>query len=161
MPTQDMIIGLYHLTHRRPGEAGEGRAFSSDAEAQMAFDAGQLHLQSPIRVGLNGVVGVDNGLGEEAWQAPEGWTPGEPVVLDTTLGRALFNETLPPGYRFVNYEVRKGQLSAIVTDLAERFPKVQLAAPLDALKEAGFHWATWSGVTIGIEDVVQPPRKPE
>ena len=73
----------------------------------------------------------------------------------------LFNETLPAGYRFVNYEIRKGQLSAIVNDLAERFPKVQLAATLDALKEAGFHWATWSGVTIGIDDVIEPPRKRE
>src|SRR5262249_37598546 len=66
---------------------------------------------------------------------------------------------LPVGYRYVNYEIRKGQLSAIVNDLAERFPKVALAATLDALTEAGFHWATWSGVTIGIEDVVQPPAK--
>jgi DNA-directed RNA polymerase subunit beta' len=57
--------------------------------------------------------------------------------------------------------VRKSQLSAIVNDLAEKYPKVQLAATLDALKERGFHWATWSGVTIGIEDVVQPPRKRE
>ncbi len=106
---------------------------------------------------MTGVVGVDNAPGVPAWQAPEGWLPGEPVVVDTTLGRVLFNETLPPGYHFVNYEIRKGQLSAIVNDLAERFPKVQLAATLDALKETGFHWATWSGVTIGIEDVVQPP----
>ena len=57
--------------------------------------------------------------------------------METTLGRVLFNETLPPGYPFVNYEIRKGQLSAIVNDLAERYPKVQLAATLDALKEAG------------------------
>jgi DNA-directed RNA polymerase subunit beta' len=93
------------------------------------------------------------------WEAPEGWQPGESAIVDTTLGRVLFNETLPRGYRFVNYEIRKSQLSAIVNDLAERFPKVALAATLDALKEAGFHWATWSGVTIGIEDVVQPPNK--
>ncbi len=158
MPTQDMIIGLYHLTHRRPGELGEGRVFSSDAEARMAFDAGQLHLQSPIKVRVQEVTGVLTG-GREPWQPPEGWEPGDPVVLDTTLGRLLFNETLPPEYKFVNYEIRKSQLSAIVNDLAERFPKVQLAATLDALKSAGFHWATWSGVTIGIEDVVVPPRK--
>jgi DNA-directed RNA polymerase subunit beta' len=161
MPTQDMIIGLYHLTHRKPGEIGEGGVFSSDAEARMAFDAGELHLQAPIRVRLKDVVGVENGSNVAPWVPPEGWTPGSAVVLETTLGRVLFNETLPPGYKFVNYEVRKGQLSAIVNDLAERFPKVQLAATLDALKEAGFHWATWSGVTIGIEDVVQPPRKRE
>ena len=107
------------------------------------------------------MVGVDNGAGAEPWAAPEGWEPGEPLIVETTLGRVLFNETLPPGYRFVNYEIRKGQLSAIVNDLAERFPKVPLAATLDALKEAGFHWATWSGVTIGMEDVIAPPRKRE
>ncbi|MGE5830001.1 MAG: DNA-directed RNA polymerase subunit beta', partial [Micromonosporaceae bacterium] len=159
MPTQDMIIGLYHLTYERKGARGEGRVFSSDAEAQMAYDARELDLQAPIRVRLANVVEVDNGVGMAAWQPPEEWEPGQAVTLETTLGRVLFNETLPPGYRYVNYEVRKGQLSAIVNDLAERFPKVQLAATLDALKEAGFHWATWSGVTIGIEDVVQPPRK--
>ncbi|GAA5178101.1 DNA-directed RNA polymerase subunit beta' [Rugosimonospora acidiphila] len=161
MPTQDMVIGLYHLTHTQDNLSGAGRTFSSDAEARMAFDNGELHLQAPIRIRLNGVIGVDNGAGAQPWDAPEGWEVGQPLIMDTTLGRVLFNETLPPGYRFVNYEIRKGQLSAIVNDLAERFPKVALAATLDALKEAGFHWATWSGVTIGIEDVVQPPRKRE
>ncbi len=161
MPTQDMVIGLYHLTHLTPGEKGEGRAFSSDAEARMAFDDGELHLQAPVKIRLRNVIGVDNGKGAEPWTAPEGWTPGEPLIVETTLGRVLFNETLPQGYRFVNYEIRKGQLSTIVNDLAERFPKVALAATLDGLKEAGFHWATWSGVTIGIEDVIAPPSKPE
>ena len=158
MPTQDMIIGLYHLTHERPGLIGEGRVFSSDAEAIMAFDGGELHLQTPVKIRLSDVPEVDNGAGKP-WEAPEGWKPGEPVLLETTLGRVLFNETLPMGYRYINYEVRKGQLSGIVNDLAERYPKVALAATLDALKEAGFHWATWSGVTIGMEDVISPPRK--
>jgi len=158
MPTQDMIIGLYHLTHKRVGAKGEGRAFASDAEAQMAFDAGELHLQAPIKVRLYGLSEVQNGL-SSPWSAPEGWQPFEPLIVETTLGRILFNEALPPGYKYINHSVRKGQLSTIVNDLAERYPKVQLAATLDALKEAGFHWATWSGVTIGIEDVVQPPRK--
>ncbi|MEU7824022.1 DNA-directed RNA polymerase subunit beta' [Catellatospora sp. NPDC049133] len=159
MPTQDMIIGLYHLTHKRTGMLGEGRVFSSEAEAMMAFDNGELHLQAPVRIRLNGITSVDNGPGVEAWVQPEEWEPNAPVILDTTLGRVLFNETLPVGYRFVNHEVRKGQLSGIVNDLAERYPKVALAATLDALKEAGFHWATWSGVTIGMEDVISPPRK--
>ncbi|MEV6966349.1 DNA-directed RNA polymerase subunit beta' [Hamadaea sp. NPDC051192] len=159
MPTQDMVIGLYHLTHLRTGLLGEGRAFSTDAEARMAYDQGELHLQAPVKIRLDGLIGVDNGVGKPEWEAPEDWEPGQPLIVDTTLGRVLFNETLPVGYRFVNYEIRKGQLSAIVNDLAERFPKVALAATLDALKEAGFHWATWSGVTIGIEDVVQPPAK--
>ncbi len=127
----------------------------------MAFDNGELHLQSTVKIRLRDVIEVDNGAGQPKWEAPEGWTPGEPLLVETTLGRVIFNETLPPGYRFVNYEIRKGQLSAIVNDLAERFPKVALAATLDALKEAGFHWATWSGVTIGMGDVIGPPRKPE
>src|SRR5881398_437144 len=161
MPTQDMVIGLYHLTHQREDLLGAGRAFSSDAEARMAYDNGELHLQASVRIRIASVTEVDNGAGAALWEAPEGWQPGDPAVIDTTLGRVLFNETLPKGYRFVNYEIRKGQLSAIVNDLAERFPKVALAATLDALKEAGFHWATWSGVTIGMGDVIAPPRKPE
>ncbi|GAA1029261.1 DNA-directed RNA polymerase subunit beta' [Virgisporangium ochraceum] len=159
MPTQDMVIGLYHLTHQRDGVDGEGRVFASDAEARMAFDNGELHLQAKVRIRLHELIGVDNGAGKPAWEQPEGWELGQSAIVETTLGRVLFNETLPRGYRYVNYEIRKGQLSAIVNDLAERFPKVALAATLDALKEAGFHWATWSGVTIGIEDVVQPPNK--
>jgi DNA-directed RNA polymerase subunit beta' len=159
MPTQDMVIGLYHLTHCAAGGIGEGRVFSSDAEARMAFDNGELHLQTPIKVRMRGVTEVDNGPGGTPWTEPEGWAPGEPLTVETTLGRVLFNEAMPVGYRFVNYEIRKGQLSAIVNDLAERFPKVALAATLDGLKEAGYHWATWSGVTIGMEDVIAPPNK--
>jgi DNA-directed RNA polymerase subunit beta' len=156
MPTQDMIIGLYHLTHASPGAQGDGRVFSSDAEAWMAYDAKDLHLQAPIKVRLRGVSQIKEGP-----NGPIQDVEGDYPLIETTLGRVVFNETLPPGYPFVNFEVRKGQLSAIVNDLAEKFPKVQLAASLDALKERGFHWATWSGVTIGIEDVVQPPRKRE
>src|SRR5256884_89970 len=117
MPRLDMVTGLYHLTHRREGTHGEGRAFSSDAEARMAYDNGELHLQAPVRIRLRGVVGVDNGGGKAHWEPPAEWQPGETVTIDTTLGRVLFNETLPEGYRFVNYEIRKGQLSAIVNDL--------------------------------------------
>src|SRR5262249_20698170 len=115
----------------------------------------------PVRIRLKEVSEVDNGAGGAIWDAPEGWESGSAAILDTTLGRVLFNETLPKGYRFVNYEIRKGQLSPIVNDLAERHPKLALAAHLDALKEAGFHWATWSGVTIGMADIIQPPNKNE
>src|SRR4029079_349781 len=64
-------------------------------------------------------------------------------------------------FPFVNYEVAKKQLSAIVNELAETYPKVEVAQALDALKDAGFHWATRAGVTIAIEDVVAPPNKRE
>ena len=93
------------------------------------------------------------------YEVPEDWHAGEPLRLETTLGRCIFNEALPADFPFVNYEVGKRQLTAIVNDLAETYPKVHVATALDNLKDAGFHWATRSGVTIGIEDVVAPPNK--
>ena len=161
MPTQDMILGLYHLTTVREGHEGAGRIFSSEAEAIMARDAKNLDLQAPVKIRMPGVTAVDNGVKGTPWVAPEGWQPGETVLLETTLGRCLFNEALPADYRFVNYEVTKKELGQIVNDLAERYPKVAVAQTLDALKAAGFYWATRSGITIAIDDVVTPPKKAE
>jgi len=73
----------------------------------------------------------------------------------------LFNEALPADYPFVDVDVTKKQLGSIVDRLAEFYPKVVVAETLDALKALGFHWATRAGATIGIEDVVTPPRKKE
>ncbi|MEX0427301.1 DNA-directed RNA polymerase subunit beta' [Nocardioides sp. DS6] len=155
MPTQDMIIGLFFLTSDRDEQPGEGRAFSSPAEAIMAFDHGEITLQSKIRIRLDDIV-PPLGLA-----LPEGWTEGDAIVLETTLGRVVFNDTLPADYPFVNYEVGKKQLGAIINDLAERYTKVEVAASLDALKDNGFHWATRSGVTVSIDDVTTPPDKAE
>ncbi|WP_121253416.1 DNA-directed RNA polymerase subunit beta' [Nocardioides ferulae] len=153
MPTQDMIIGLFFLTADRDGQPGEGRSFGSQAEAIMAFDRGEISMQSKIRIRLDSIVSpVGVAL-------PEGWVEGQPVTLETTLGRTLFNDTLPADYPFVNYEVGKKQLGAIVNDLAERYTKVEVAASLDALKDTGFHWATRSGVTVSIDDVTTPQNK--
>jgi DNA-directed RNA polymerase subunit beta' len=153
MPTQDMIIGLYSLTRLEEGVIGEGRAFSTMAEAQMAYDKGELDLQARIQIRLANIVPPED------YEVPEGWQPGEPLRMETTLGRCIFNDTLPANFPFVNYMVSKKQLTVIVNSLAETYPKVMVAAALDALKDAGFHWATRSGVTIGIEDVVAPPNK--
>jgi DNA-directed RNA polymerase subunit beta' len=161
MPTQDMILGLYHLTALRPDGEGAGRVFGSEAEAIMARDMRTLHLQAPVKIRLKSVQAVDNGSGAEKWTAPDGWEPGRPALLETTLGRCLFNDALPADYRFVNYEVTKKELGQIVNDLAERYPKVAVAHTLDNLKSAGFYWATRSGITIAIDDVVTPPNKAE
>ncbi|GGU10704.1 DNA-directed RNA polymerase subunit beta' [Nocardioides albus] len=155
MPTQDMIIGLYFITSDREDEVGAGRAFSSPAEAIMAFDHLEITLQSKIKIRLDDIVPP---IG---YDVPEGWTAGDPLVLETTLGRVIFNDTLPADYPFVNYEVGKKQLGAIINDLAERYTKVEVAASLDALKDNGFHWATRSGVTVSIDDVTTPPNKAE
>jgi len=127
MPTQDMIIGLFCLTRQAEGAIGEGRAFSSLAEALMAYDQHELDLQANIQIRLPGIVPP------EGTELPEGYEPGEPIRLGTTLGRCIFNETLPADFPFVNYEVGKKQLTVIVNSLAESYPKVEVAAALDNL----------------------------
>jgi DNA-directed RNA polymerase subunit beta' len=155
MPTQDMVIGLYWLTTHKEGAIGEGRVFGSIAEAQMAFDRRELEIQAKIQIRMKDV------LPPRDWVAPEGWEQGDPIRLETTFGRCLFNQTLPMSYPFVNFQVGKKQLSTIVNELAETYPKVEVANALDALKDAGFRWATRSGVTISIDDVIAPPNKAE
>ncbi|MET1153383.1 DNA-directed RNA polymerase subunit beta', partial [Arthrobacter sp.] len=147
LPSQDMIIGLHHLTTKRPGEKGEGRVFATPAEAIMALDAGSLHLNSVVKIRVEGFV-------PSAEQpAPEGWEEGTPALIETSLGQVLFNETLPADYPWVERVAGKDALSEIVNDLAERYPKVVTAATLDNLKDAGFRWATRSGVTVAISDI--------
>ena len=155
-PTQDMVLGIYFLTSKHADLNGEGRAFSSTSEALMSFDLGSLHLQAQIKIRT-----APGTVPPKGWVAPEGYEAGEAFTLETTLGRVLFNEALPSDYPFVDYDITKKHLGAIVNDLAERYPKVVVAQTLDALKSAGFYWATRAGVTISIEDVVTPPRKLE
>ena len=152
LPSQDMIIGLHHLTTVKEGATGEGRVFSSVAEAIMAKDSGSLDLNAVVTLRLTDVVPAEG-------EAPEGWAPGTPLLMKTTLGRAIFNEALPADYPFVGELADKGQISVIVNDLAERYPKVEVAATLDRIKDAGFYWATRSGVTVALSDVLTPPSK--
>ena len=154
LPSQDMIIGLHHLTTLKEGAVGEGRAFSSVAEAILAFDQKSLDLNAQVRIRLTGVYYPEG-------EVPEGFEQGGTALLTTTLGRALFNETLPVDYPYVEAVADKGKISAIVNDLAERYPKVEVAAALDRIKDAGFHWATRSGVTVALSDIVTPDDKPE
>jgi DNA-directed RNA polymerase subunit beta' len=156
MPRLDMVTGLYHLTRVRPGAMGEGHSYANPAEAIMAYDRKVLHLQAPVKIRLSGVV-------PPAELYPElrekGWEPGETWTAETTLGRVLFNELLPTDYPFVNDALPKKRQAAIINDLAERYSMTEVAQVLDRLKDAGFYWATRSGVTIAIDDVVVPPNK--
>ncbi|HZW45119.1 MAG TPA: DNA-directed RNA polymerase subunit beta' [Dermatophilaceae bacterium] len=160
MPTQDMIVGIYFLTVPVENGKGTGRAFSSVAEARMAFDAHELELGSTVKIRMKDVVPPAGMTLPEGVEANEDGIVAA-LTVETTLGRALFNETLPLDYPFVDEKVDKKRLSLIVNDLAERYTKAQVAASLDALKETGFSWATRSGSTVAISDVVTPPRKIE
>ncbi|HEX5407414.1 MAG TPA: DNA-directed RNA polymerase subunit beta' [Pseudonocardiaceae bacterium] len=154
MPRLDMVTGLFFLTKLKEDGLGAGTAFSSTAEAIMAYDRKVIELQSPVKIRL-----LDRTPPRGA--EPEGWEPGGMWLAETTLGRVLFNELLPADYPFINEPLFKKRQAAIVNDLAERYPMVTVAQTLDKLKDAGFHWATRSGVTIAISDVVVPPNKQE
>ncbi len=158
-PTQDMVLGIYFLTTMNEESSkvadSETAVYSSIAEALMAFDAKALGLQDKVRIRLTGFVPpADTAV-------PEGWVPGQPFTMVTTLGRALFNEALPADFPFVNSLVDKRVLGATVNRLSELYSKVQVAETLDQLKALGFYWATRSGVTISISDVITPPEKSE
>ena len=153
MPSQDMIIGLYHLTSERSGSEGEGRTFASIAEAIMAFDRDELNLGAKIKLRIDDIVP------SRTMEMPEGWEPGQPAIIETTLGRALFNETLPADYQYVNSTVDKKALSKIVNRLADLYPKVEVAHTLDQFKSEGFYWATHSGLTVAMSDIVSPESK--
>jgi DNA-directed RNA polymerase subunit beta' len=132
VPTQDMIIGLFHMTAVKEGATGEGKAFGSIAEAQMAFDGGALDLQAKVRIRLE--------------------RDGETKLVETTFGLALFNQTMPEGYEYVTYQVGKKEIGKIVTELVQKFSRVEVAQALDRIKDAGFYWATRSGVSMSISD---------
>ena len=172
MPSQDMILGLYYLTTVMDGAKGQGRVFSSYAEAQMALDLHEIDMQAEVLIRL-----------PKDFVLPTGWEPCEITVVDpepgspdvvkeerfhdgsvlfaTSMGRILFNETLPVDYPFVNEQAKKKKLAKIVDDISTRYSTAQVAASLDALKDLGFTRAPWSGVTFAFSDVVEPPERNE
>lgn len=179
MPRLDMVTGLYFLTMNKRGDeqGGEGRyqpadengpaqgVYSSYAEAIMARDRGVLGLQAPIKVRISHLRPPREI--EEA-QFPEGWQRGDTWLADTTLGRIMFNELLPWDYPYLEgVMVRKGGgsekilLGDVINDLAVKYPMISVAQTLDKMKDAGFYWATRSGVTITMHDVLVLPNKTE
>lgn len=168
MPRLDMVTGLYYLTTEIEGDKGEfvpaatdqpeSGVYSSPAEAIMAMDRGALSPRARIRVRLTQ---LRPSAEVEAEQFPDGWTMGDAWTAETTLGRVLFNELLPKGYPFVNKQMHKKVQAAIINDLAERYPMIVVAQTVDKLKDAGFYWATRSGVTVSMADVLVPPEKQE
>lgn len=179
MPRLDMVTGLYFLTmnKRADEQGGEGRyqpgdengpaqgVYSSYAEAIMARDRGVLGLQAPIKVRISHLRPPRE---IEDAQFPEGWQRGDTWLADTTLGRIMFNELLPWDYPYLEgVMVRKGGgeekilLGDVINDLAVKYPMISVAQTLDKMKDAGFYWATRSGVTITMHDVLVLPNKTE
>ncbi|MBM7365912.1 DNA-directed RNA polymerase subunit beta' [Gordonia hydrophobica] len=168
MPRLDMVTGLFYLTTQKDGLAGEYTpatdddiergVYSSPAEAIMAVDLGELTIQSKIKVRLTQQRPPAD---VEAELFPEGWTRGQAWETMTTLGRVMFNELLPKDYPFIDEQMPKKRQAVIINDLAERYPMIVVAQTVDKLKDVGFYWATRSGVTVSMSDVLVPPAKAE
>ena len=156
VPSQDMIIGLYHLTTPREGQKNEGHAFSSVSEALMAMDRHEIELYTKVKIRLDG----DQFVAPEGWEAPEDYKAGDPVLLDCTVGQVLFNQALPKDYPWFSGVADKKGLGSLINDLAERYPMDVVARALDNLKNSGFYWASRSGVTVAVSDIATPAEKP-
>ncbi|WP_027019786.1 DNA-directed RNA polymerase subunit beta' [Corynebacterium sputi] len=168
MPRLDMVTGLYFLTLKKPELPGsykpatedhpEEGVYTNPSEAIMAFDRGTIGLQSPIKVRISHLRPTAE---IEAEHFPDGWNKGEEWTTVTTLGRVLFNELLPWNYPYVEGVMAKKPQAAIINDLAAKYPMITVAQTVDKLKDTGFYWATRSGVTITMADVLVLPNKAE
>ena len=135
-PSQDIVLGIYYLTKIKEGLKGEGIAFASAEEAILAYQDKQIHKHAKCKLRL---------------------ASGE--IIETAMGRILFNQVLPKGYDFVNASINKGKLSKIVADCFNKFGHFEVIQLLDRLKELGFEEATLAGLSIGIDDIQIPEKK--
>ncbi|MEX3610298.1 DNA-directed RNA polymerase subunit beta' [Rothia sp. LK2588] len=156
VPDQDMIIGLFHLTTPREDAPGEGRTFSSLAEAIMALDLHEIELYSKVKIRFS----ADEFVPPAGFEYPEGHKEGDDVLFECTLGQVIFNQALPEDYPWYSKVADKKTLGALINDLAERYPMHIVARSLDNLKNTGFYYASRSGVTVAVSDIAAPPTKP-
>jgi DNA-directed RNA polymerase subunit beta' len=135
IPSQDMVLGLYYLTSEREKAGKNIRFYNSEDDAILDLQYGIITLHTHIRVRIKKKV----------------WT--------TSIGRILFNRTLPEDYSFINKEIDKKTLISIISDCINRYQPAVVTEILDNIKQTGFHYATKSGLTIGIDDITIPPEK--
>ncbi len=164
-PSQDMVLGVYYLTQHCPGIRGEGRSFGSPQEVLLAYDAGEVETRTPVNVHYTGQVidlrrpNAEKGDSQKIRQT-------EPVrydrqILETTVGRMLLNDCLPEEMPFVNGHLKKRGLSDLVAFCYRRLGRERTVEMLDEIKDLGFLYATVSGMSIGIDDMVVPAMKEE
>ncbi|MFA5527935.1 MAG: DNA-directed RNA polymerase subunit beta', partial [Peptostreptococcales bacterium] len=151
-PTQDMILGSYYLTVEVKGDKGEGKIFKDYDEMLMAYRNGVVGLHSRIKVRKHGVNGE------------------EPRLVESTVGRYIFNEKIPQNLGFVNrkkdpyalevdFLCDKKKLGIIIDKCFQKFGNTITAEILDHIKEMGFHYSTVGAVTISISDMKIPEEK--
>jgi DNA-directed RNA polymerase subunit beta' len=140
----DIVLGCYWMTKIIPGEKGEGKYFSSTNAAITAYDLGVVGFRSKIKV-----------LPTEKAK----YSQFEGKLFDTSVGRLLFNSVLPSTYPYVNKEIDKKTMSKIIDDLIIQNGPENVAPILDKIKNFGFKYATYSGITWGLDDIKIPKEK--
>jgi len=177
VPSQDMVIGAFYLTEHVEGAVGEGRVFASLDEARMAYEHRDaqgvpgLDVHAKIKVRLPGDRFPEDRfparLADDGTEANpgavvlrrSGSNGDSSVLVETTLGRLLFNEAFPPDFPFKDQSMKKRDITEIVGELVESYTKAEVADSLDRLKDLGFEYSTRSGLTISIADVRTPTAK--
>ena len=159
VPTQDLVLGLYYLTKAKVGAKGEGRVFANIEEVLMALDAKQVETLTPIRLRYTGPV-----LDMTTAYDDQDLTHTEAVefhnqFISTTVGRAILNDRLPEGMPFVNGLLKKKGIGQLINYLYLNLGLETTVHALDRIKELGFQYATMSGLSVGLDDMVIPESK--
>ncbi|MDO4166660.1 MAG: DNA-directed RNA polymerase subunit beta' [Eubacteriales bacterium] len=157
VPSQDMVLGIYYLTQERPGSLGEGKFFKSVNEAITAYENGALTLHAKIKVRRSGI----NKDGVE-----------ESRIIESTLGRFIFNEILPQDMGFVDrsldenflvpevdFHVGKKQLKQILEKCIAAHGATGTAETMDNIKALGYKYSTRAAMTVSISDMTVPEAK--
>ncbi len=150
VPTQDVVLGLYYMTRQLVGSKGEGMYFSDIDEVHRAFENKAVQLHASIKVRIDETIISEHG--EERH---------ETSLVETTVGRALLAEIRPEGMPFhmLNKTLKKKQISGLINSCYRRLGLKKTVVFADQLMYTGFHYATLSGVSIGIDDLVVPDEK--
>jgi DNA-directed RNA polymerase subunit beta' len=159
VPTQDLVLGLYYLTKAKVGAQGEGRVFANIEEVLMALEAKQVETLTPIRLRYTGPV-----LDMTTAYDDQDLTHTEPVefnrqFISTTVGRAILNDRLPEGMPYVNGLLKKKGIGQLINYLYLNLGLEVTVHALDRIKELGFQYATKSGLSVGLDDMVIPDSK--
>ncbi|MGB2897060.1 MAG: DNA-directed RNA polymerase subunit beta' [Anaerolineales bacterium] len=150
-PTKDMVLGVYYLTMMNDGKEhkGAGRAFSDMDEVEMAYALDQVGIHAPIK--LSTVTWYDENNERLEIQ--------DERIIDTTVGRVIFNRILPEELKFVNRVLDKGAIQDLVGEIYRFLQEAGTPEVVDAIKDIGFYYATKSGTTIAISDITVPSSK--
>ena len=151
-PSKDMVLGVFYMTmmHAR-AHKGDGRAFSDMDEVDLVYQLGQVDIHSKIKVR------VTTWYDDKDNRLPE----AESRLIDTTVGRVLFNRILPEKVQFVNHQLEKGGVKDLIAEVYELYGQDITTETADAIKRIGFEYAMRSGTTIAVSDITIPPEKTE